>query len=912
MPSEPPSSDPSARSTPPPGAAAGLTRVGPREVRALATDPMTSEAWVAASVASGAPLRSDPLGAVEVGLEGLVAQALDEDTDAVPLPERYRDQGLLGAGGMGEVRRVFDRQLSRSVALKILHEDITSPELVARFLEEAQVTAQLAHPGILPVHDVGRLADGRLYFTMKEVHGRTLRRVIAEVHAASPADAWGTGPSGWTFRRLLAAFHQVCQAMSYAHARRVVHRDLKPANVMVGSFGQVLVLDWGLAKVLGAGDEAEPLELSEVMAADPEGLGTDPSLRASLAPVESERSDQYATRAGVVGGTILYMPPEQALGMVERLGPQADVYALGAMLYEILAGRPPYDVADPAALFQASLKGPGACPGRLEGQGEGRPIPEPLWELCQRCLMFAVGERPRDAGEVAAAVGEWLDGARRREAALAQVAVADELGPRVAAEREEAATLRHQAETLLASLSPLAPAEQKRPAWLLEDRARELEREAELHEIARLQALRAALSQDPELPEAHARLADHHRQEHQAAEARGDTRAAAQAEALLRAHDRGRHAAWLQGTARLSLETEPRGAFVTLHRYVERDRRLVDEPWRVLGFSPVREVELPHGSYLLVVRQEGFRELRVPVSMGRLEHWDGVPPGGEGTAPLRLLRLDEVGEHEVPVPAGWFWSGGDEEANSSLPRRRVWVDGFLVQRHPVTNAAYITFLDDLVAQGREAEALRFAPRERGKSAGEEGALVYGRTASGGFELVPDADGDLWQPDWPVFLVDWAAARAYADWWSVRTGQPWRLPSELEWEKAARGVDGRAYPWGHHREPAWCAVQDSHPGRMLPRSVEDHPFDLSPYGVRGLGGNARDWCRERFTDEGPRLERGRLVLGELDADDEKAVRVTRGGAWYANARDARCASRIRAGQRLRGGGVGFRLVRPWPA
>ncbi|MDP6932804.1 MAG: serine/threonine-protein kinase, partial [Myxococcota bacterium] len=211
--------------------------------------------------------------------------------------ERYEDLGLIETGGMGEVRRVRDRELNRTMAMKIIRvEMLDRPKVLARFIEEAQATAQLQHPCIVPVHEVGRLSDGRLYFTMKEVRGRTLAHVINEVHDASPDEAWEVSPTGWTFRRLVASLLRVCEAVAYAHERGVVHRDLKPDNIMVGEHGEVLLMDWGVAKVMGRQDLAAEA--------------------GDLDPVRTNRSqdDSHATRMGLVAGTPAYMSPEQAGG----------------------------------------------------------------------------------------------------------------------------------------------------------------------------------------------------------------------------------------------------------------------------------------------------------------------------------------------------------------------------------------------------------------------------------------------------------------------------------------------------------------------------------------------------------------------------------------------------------------------
>jgi len=213
-----------------------------------------------------------------------------------------------------------------------------------------------------------------------------------------------------------------------------------------------------------------------------------------------------------------------------------------------------------------------------------------------------------------------------------------------------------------------------------------------------------------------------------------------------------------------------------------------------------------------------------------------------------------------------------------------------VKRFPVTNREYLAFLDDLVATGREEEALRHAPRERGGKEGETGALIYGRRPDGRFELVADADGDVWLPGYPVCMVDWWGARAYAEWLAARTGLPWRLPGELEWEKAARGVDGRFFPWGDVLDPSWCCMRDSHPGRLLPAVVDSYPVDESPCGVRGMAGGMRDWCADLYDRDRPTLVDSSVGPPDVGDVTDRARRPLRGGACYYIARVIRVAYR----------------------
>jgi serine/threonine-protein kinase len=263
-----------------------------------------------------------------------------------------------------------------------------------------------------------------------------------------------------------------------------------------------------------------------------------------------------------------------------------------------------------------------------------------------------------------------------------------------------------------------------------------------------------------------------------------------------------------------------------------------------------------------------------------------------------------LGPDEVLVPAGWFLAGGDPEATSALPRRRLWADAFVARRHPVTNAEFLAFLDHLAAEGHEDEALAHAPRERSGTFGEAGAMIYGRRPDGGFALVPDAEGDQWAPDWPVLNVSMAGASAYARWLGEREGVPWRLPMELEWEKAARGADGRVFPWGDFLDPTWANVRDTHAGRPLPAPVHAFPTDESPWGIGGLAGNVRDRCLDSLRD-GPALDGDivRIVAGE--GDDSRTLK---GGSYGDVAVVARAATRTGVAPDVRGGRIGFRLVR----
>jgi serine/threonine-protein kinase len=332
---------------------------------------------------------------------------------------RYRVLGEIGRGGMGAVLRSHDPELGRDLALKVMLGDCAGhPDVVQRFREEAQVGGQLQHPGVVPVYELGCSDDGRPYFTMKLVKGQTLAKLLKE--RTNPAQERP---------RFLKIFEQVCQAVAYAHAKDVIHRDLKPSNVMVGAFGEVQVMDWGLAKVLNAAPAS-----TEEQATQRETATT----TVSVVKVSRSDSGSAETQEGDVLGTPAYMPPEQALGEINRVDQRADVFSLGAILCEILTGGPPYVGAERIAVQRQARR---AELGDALRRLDGCDADEEVVGLTRRCLSAEPDSRPRDAGEVVRAVEAYLAGVEERarqaevERATAQ-ARAEEAEQRTAAERK--------------------------------------------------------------------------------------------------------------------------------------------------------------------------------------------------------------------------------------------------------------------------------------------------------------------------------------------------------------------------------------------------------------------------------------------------------------------------------------------
>jgi tetratricopeptide (TPR) repeat protein/tRNA A-37 threonylcarbamoyl transferase component Bud32 len=307
----------------------------------------------------------------------------DQTVDALPPGDaagsRYRVLRPHARGGLGEVFVALDLELHRQVAWKSLQDRyVDDSGSRARFLLEGEITGSLEHPGIVPIYGLGCTANGRPYYAMRFIQGDSLKQAIEQFHQAEGANR-DPGARALAFRRLLERFVDVCNAVAYAHSRGVLHRDLKPANVMLGKFGETLVVDWGLAKPLGHAEASEgPLLPS---------LGDGPT----------------ATQAGQTVGTPAYMSPEQATGQPELLGPATDIYGLGATLYTLLTGHIPVAGPNRAAVLERVARGEWPQPRQ-----RNKEVPAPLEAICLKAMALRPEQRYVTALELAGEVEHWL------------------------------------------------------------------------------------------------------------------------------------------------------------------------------------------------------------------------------------------------------------------------------------------------------------------------------------------------------------------------------------------------------------------------------------------------------------------------------------------------------------------------
>lgn len=691
-----------------------------------------------------------------------------------------------------------------------------------RFTHEAQVTGQLAHPSIVPVHDLGVLPDGRLYYTMKRIEGRSLREVLTGRKQEDPEII-----DHWNMTHFVSTLLGVAQALAFAHDRGIVHRDVKPANIMIGAYGEVLLLDWGVARAMGSAiTQANPGD------SDAEPVATWRSL-----------SDHDPTIDGTVAGTPAYMSPEQARGDIDAIGPWSDVYSVAVILYEWLARTRPIRGRTVDELLRRVIHDPVMSPSR---RNPDEVVPWELDELVMRCLDKDRSKRPQNGTELATELKRYLDGSRRREEAADLTSKGMARSSAYARAAEATAEAEQFFDDLAAGTPPWAPDTERRPVWEADKRWRGLRRLRDDTYDESLSYLQGALERDPTARDAREGLANLYLRRMDEAEARGEVGAARFFRSQVLRFDTGALREMLEGPSTVTITSRPEGAEVRLRPLVEAERGLEPAEGIVLGRTPLVQQSIEPGRFVIEVTTRDGRVI-APLHADRPDRHL-----------VHVTVPDDLLPGYVVIPAGAYVQGGDPEALDSLPRATLHVPAFAIGAHPVTQGEFARFLAD-----------------------EDEAGWSSWTGPDGFD-------DLERARLPALGVSFAAAEAYAEWASRRTGRRLRLASHSEWEKAARGVDARVFPWGGPWEPSFCNGPDAAPGEARVEPVGSRPRDVSVYGVADLSGGVHEW-----------------VAGDVPHRPDR--RWVRGGSWNGHARAARICSRLVMPANSRGGTIGFRLV-----
>ena len=784
------------------------------------------------------------------------------DDSAAPLPgadlhngyQRYEDFHLLGMGGVALVNGCRDPYLGREVALKVLRPKHQRDRLQrTRFVREARVMARIEHPGIVPVHELGINEAGNVYFTMKRVQGTAFSQILDGLRNKDPETC-----ERYPLTRLIDdVFTDVCQAVAFAHSHGIIHRDLKPNNVLIGAFGEVQVMDWGLAKFVGA----EPGQVTGTTPVD--------------STLDLEPGD--VTLEGAIPGTPYYMAPEQALGKVDEQDERTDLYSLGILLYEMLTLERPFEGETAQEVLEQVVNGNIPTPRQRAPQ---RHIPRELDAICMKAIQHNPEDRYSSVSQLITDIKHYLDGrsvsvrrdpvlrkfwkaCRRRPvgatataaAVIAAVLVAGGIGLNAfiryrtlvegaTEHRVKGSQIYSREIAVLRQLKNLRDQRQtknKPPHEMqLERQARRLRRERENHyETAVLLYTMASGNtlRDPQrraLEEIFANrlqraimMRDYEQGERWLDLARywlgSDFKELSPGFRipLLRAKDA------VEGTGRLSVTSTPEGARVTLWKLVPGDNAVLGPASpRSLGTTPIPPFSLNKGNYLLTLKRDGLPPVQRPLRIDHAET-DHV------TVSLPAIIPDGM----VYVPEGAFYTGGPHAREYRLHEKDL--PPFFIKKTEVTFREYMEYWAAPGGGARSTRDLSLVQLDQGER-----------------RFVPAWDESLTlrtplTPDMPVTGIAHDAAARYCDWLSAKLNRPVTLPSASQWEKAARGADGRTYVWGNQYDPSFAFTlenRQAHKRYDFLAPVGSFPMDRSIYGALDLGGNVREWTQSPFCDQ----------------------------------------------------------------
>jgi serine/threonine protein kinase len=784
-------------------------------------------------------------------LDIVQSSGIGQNTPGTTLKEKYEVLGELGRGGMGEVLRVRDRDLKRDVAMKRLlanphaGQSVGTRDDLIRFIEEAQATGQLEHPNIVPVHDIGLDAEGRVYFTLKYVQGLSLKKVIrgrAGVGAES-----GTFRAEYSALRMIEILISICQAVAYAHSKRIIHRDLKPDNVMLGKYGEVLVMDWGLAKVLGS-------------------KRTDRNRREKTVKISTSRAEDasQATMEGSIAGTPAYMSPEQAEGKISELNERTDIYSLGAILYEVLTGEPPYGGGTALEVIRQVVADAPRTLKKRKGVFGFSPIPRELGAICDRAMARRPEDRYATVSDMRADLqaylenlpvsaapdnwlqqfGKWVKRNRRQVQSSALTAAAvlllvftgwlgwhtwrlhqliNEGRNRLEAARSE---FKYKSPPIALSANDPYAGQMGRALWA--QKAGPYRNRIQ----QAMEPLRKAIDLSPNDPDARTllaeanmelwRLAVFEQNEELAKVTRRDVESFSPDPALYSAELNG------FGSFIATFDAPDADAFLfsfeTLNVPVKGG---APEPPRLIPVPYDLKEHRPDAAFLEQEAQRIAAAKPVPVDRHSIFNLEPTPASKAGTggqlvipqlepgnymllvrAPgrvdvrisFRLDRLTRLKEQYVlpkteENPPGFFYmAGGDvivggDTAGAPAPHTMKIAPAW-IYHDEISMGEYGAFLQFLFKSGKAAEAKQRLPKDFGRNIA---------TLGSGGELIPaetGVDAAAFGKS-PVRGVSFSDAQAYVAWRGNQEGLPYRLPQDWEWESACRGAGRTQVQLGRH-------------------------------------------------------------------------------------------------------------------
>ena len=743
-----------------------------------------------------------------------IASPVDELTNVLlDVSDRFEIFEEIAHGAMGKIEAGWDRHLGRPVAIKTLRSDRAKDVVRMRFLEEAQVTGQLQHPSIITIYELGRI-HGNVAFVMRRVEGQSLKQLIHRLRRDDEEMI-----ERFPLSQKVQIFHKLCQAVAFAHSRGVIHRDIKPSNVMIGDFGDVVLLDWGLCKIIGQ-------------------------------EVRSSRSstERWQTVHGQIIGTPAYMSPEQALGMIDQISPATDVYGLGALLYHLLTLHPPFTGKSNREVVRRVLH---AELVSLRDKAPDAEIPSEIERICLKCLHRDSDQRYLDAGELAKDVGSFID---RWVDQLDVDQTSSTFNPTYLA--ESLSSYRADIEENLfhyqAIQEDLASAQDnwhttRLQAWLNSDELILRERwDAQLqilHYRRESESLLAKMceqlshyQQILSLRQQHAEgtKPDGHKHSdettdmlctllasrYENAVIEGDEVAQAQLGYWLKSFDPIQGDMISQAVGALYIHVRPINADIQLWQCIYEAGVLKKTRPKTLKSSPLLLERVPAGQYVL--------SASLADGVSRVESGMRIYPGVTTRLSVTLYHKETAPDGFVHIPAGTFRSGPPNDLYS--PATELALPDIFISQAPVTADEYLTFLKHLIKTAPKEARLR-QPRRSG-----DGRPLWRWDANHHLHIPLD---EGWTLNTPVIGVSMEDAAQYCQWLSLKEKKNLRLPTESEWEKSARGMDGRSYPWGDVWDPRYVAgpeLWDHH----LPPPVGLMSSDASLYGVQDLVGGVREW------------------------------------------------------------------------